>query len=148
MGADTSATHIIFFITSVVIALSVTGAIFLNIQSLTSAANAGSKTLSEQLKTDITIINDPENIPYSGNYYTFYVKNTGKEDLLTDYITILINGVVVSDANLDKTIIGGGVMWRTGDVLMINATVTLASGSHNIRVITGNGIEDSFNFRK
>ncbi len=141
MGADTSATHMIFFITSVVIALSVTGAIFLNIQSLTSAVTTGSKTLSEQLRTDITIINDPEKIPNSGDVYTFYVKNTGKEDLSTVYITVLINGVIVPWQT-------DSAVWQTGDVLMINATVQLANGSHNIRVITENGIEDSFNFRK
>ena len=138
----------IFFITSVIIALSVVGALFMNIQSLTSAATMGSKTLSEQLKTDITVINDPEIIPNSGGAYTFYVKNTGKEDLGKDYITVLVDGTVISEGNLNKTLItGDGAVWRSGDVLSINAAVSLTSGSHNLRVITENGIEDDFEFR-
>jgi len=147
MGAGASATQMIFFITSVIIALSVVGAIFMNIQSLSTAVNVGSKTLTGQLKTDITIINDPELIPNSGGNYTFYVKNTGKEGLNTEYITVLIDGSIIADANLNKTIIGSDTIWLTGDVLEINATTSLQAGSHNLRIITENGIEDTFSFR-
>jgi archaeal flagellar protein FlaG len=149
MGAGTSATHIIFFIVSVVISLGVAGALFMNVQSISNAAVAGSKTLSEQLKTDITVINDPDTIPYdsSSKIYTFYVKNTGQADLSTTHITVLIDGTLVPSGNLNKTIIGEGTMWQTGDVLKINATVTIASGSHKIRVMTDNGVEDEFEFR-
>jgi len=147
MGAGTSATQLIFFITSVIIALGVVGAMFMNIESITSAAITGSKTLSEQLKTDITVINDPELIPYSNGNYTFYIKNTGKEELDKIYITVIINGSLVPDANLNKTIISGDTIWRTGDVLKIDAAISLPAGSHNLRVITENGIEDNFAFR-
>jgi flagellar protein FlaG len=147
MGAGASATQMVFFIASVIIALSVVGAIFMNVQSLSSAAIIGSKTLTEQLKTDITVINDPEIIPNSGNIYTFYVKNTGVQELGTKYITVIIDGTIISDNDLNKTIIDGSQTWLTGDVLMINATVSLDPGSHNLRIITSNGIEDSFPFR-
>lgn len=122
----------------------------MNIQSISNAANTGSKTLSEQLKTDITVINDPDLIPFNSfsGVYTFYVKNTGKEDLSTDYITVLIDGAVVSDGNLNKAVIDGSSMWHTGDVLKINATVSLDTGSHKIRVIADNGIDDEFEFKK
>ena len=149
MGAGASATQMVFFITSVIIALSVVGAIFLNIQSISSAAIMGSKTFAEQLKTDITIISDSESIPYnsSSGIYTFYVKNTGKEELGIQYITVMIDGTIVSDSNLNKTILGNDPMWLSGDVLQINATTSLSASSHNIRVITANGIEDTFSFR-
>ena len=147
MGAGTSATQLIFFITSVIIALSVVGTMFLNIESISTAAVAGSKTLTEQLRTDITIINDPELIPNSGDRYTFYVKNTGKEDLGTEYITVIIDGAIVPDSSLNKTILSGQTMWLSEDVLAINATTSLQTGSHSLRVITGNGIEDTFSFR-
>lgn len=147
MGAGESATQMIFFIASVMIALSVVGAIFLNVQSLSSSVIIGSKTLSEQLKTDITVINDPEIIPNSSGKYTFYVKNTGIQELSTKYVNIIIDGTIISDNDLNKTIIEGGQTWLTGDVLMINATIPLAAGNHNLRVITGNGIEDTFLFR-
>ncbi|MFA4957007.1 MAG: flagellar protein G [Candidatus Methanoperedens sp.] len=148
MGAGASATQMVFFITSVIIALSVVGAIFMNIQSLSSAVIISSKTLTEQLKTDITVINDPEIIPNSsGIYYTFYVKNTGVQELGTKYINVIIDGNIISDNDLNKTIIEGGQTWLTGDVLQINTTVTLTAGNHNLRVITSSGIEDTFSFR-
>lgn len=147
MGAGSSATQMIFFITSVIIALSVVGAIFLNIQSISTSVIVAGKTLTEQLRTDITIINDPESIPNSSGNYTFYVKNTGKEELGIQYINVLIDGSLISDNNLNKTIIGSDPMWLTGDVLIINATTSLQAGSHNLRIITENGIEDTFSFR-
>jgi len=146
MGAGASATQMVFFIASVIIALSVVGAMFMNVQSLSSAVIIGSKTLSEQLKTDITVINDPEIIPNSSGIYTFYVKNTGMQELGTEYITVIIDGTIISDNNLNKTILEGGQTWLTGDVLKINATISLAAGNHNLRVITANGIEDTFSF--
>ncbi len=149
MGAGASATQMVFFIASVIIALSVVGAIFMNVQSLSSAVIVGSKTLSEQLKTDITVINDPEIIPNSsGLYYKFYIKNIGIQELGTKYITVIIDGTIISDNALNKTILEeGGQTWLTGDVLEINTTVSLAAGNHNLRVITANGIEDTFPFR-
>src|SRR5659263_82896 len=148
MGAGASATQMVFFIASVMIALSVVGALFMNVQSLSSSVVIGSKTLSEQLKTDITVINDPEIIPNSSGIYTFYVKNTGLQDLGINYITVIIDGTIISDNDLNKTILEeGGQTWLTGDVLQINTTVTLAARDHKLRVITGNGIEDTFLFR-
>jgi archaeal flagellar protein FlaG len=138
MGAGASATQMVFFIASVIIALSVVGAIFINVQSLSSSVVVGSKTLGEQLKSDITVINDPEIIPNSsGIYYTFYVKNTGLQELGTKYITVIIDGTIISDTDLNKTILeDGGQTWLTGDVLQINTTVSLATGNHKLRVIT------------
>lgn len=147
MGAGASATQIIFFIVSVVIALGVAGALVTTIQPLTSAANMGSKTLSGQMKTDITVINDPELIPFSNGNYTFYVKNTGNEELSTNDISVLINGVFIPDNSLTKTMLSGNTMWRIGDVMQLNVSTSLSSGSHNLRVITFNGVEDSFAFR-
>jgi len=148
MGAGTSATEMVFFITSVIIALSVVGAIFMNVQSISTAVTIGSRTLTEQLRTDITVINDPDFIHYSSGNYTFYIKNTGAEELGTEYINVLIDDTLIPDSDLDKTIIGGDQTWLTGDVLKINATIgSLGTGSHNLRVITANGIEDTFPFR-
>jgi flagellar protein FlaG len=148
MGAGTSATEMVFFIASIVIALNVVGAIFLNVQSVSNAVTIGSKTLTEQLWTDITVINDPDRILYSSPNYTFYVKNTGAQGLGTEYLNVIIDGTLISNDDLDKTIIGGDQTWLTGDVLKINVTVgALVPGSHDLRVITANGIEDTFSFR-
>ncbi len=147
MGADTSATHLIFFIVSVIIALSVAGALFMNIQSISTAAITGSKTLSEQLRTDITVINDPDSIPFSNGNYTFYIKNTGKEDLSTAYISVIIDGSVILGGSINKTILEGDALWRSGDVLKIDVATSLNPGSHKIRVVTNNGIDDELDFK-
>jgi flagellar protein FlaG len=148
MGAETSATHMIFFIASVIIAGSVVGALFINTQSVTDSIGAASKTLSEQLRTDITIINDPENIPKSGNVYTFYVKNTGSTILPTDYVNVIIDGRIIADSDMTKTIVDGSSTWSFGDVLQIDVTYAgLPSGDHTIRVITENGIDDIMDFK-
>lgn len=148
MGAGTSATHIIFFIAAVIIAGSVVGALFVNTQSVTDSLSAASKTLSEQLRTDITIINDPENIPTSGDVYTFYVKNTGNTILPIEYVNVIIDGVIIPDADMTKTLVDGSSTWNYGDVLQIDVTYPgLPSGDHTIRVITENGIDDTMDFK-
>ncbi len=147
MGAGASATQMIFFIACVVIALGVVGGLYLNIQSISTSVAIGSKTFSDQLRTDITVINDPEIIPNSSGTYTFYIKNTGKEDIFTQYITVIIDGSFVPEVNLNKTILNGDNVWIPGDVLEIDARVSISSGSHSFRVITENGVEDSFEFR-
>lgn len=69
-------THLIFFIGAVVIAVGVIGVVTTNVQSITASYSMNSRTLAEQLRTEITIINDPQIIPYVSNNYSFYVKNT------------------------------------------------------------------------
>lgn len=143
MGAE-SLTHLIFFIAAVIVATAVVGVVYTNVTAVASAAHAGGSTLSQQLKTDITIINDPGNINYSAGAYIFYVKNTGKSNLDPGLVTVLINGVVVSPGNI--SIVGGGsTVWRPVDVLQINVTA-IPAGDNNIRVVTENGIEDAMDF--
>jgi len=138
----------IFFIAAAIIAGSVAAALFINTQSVVDSVSIASKTLSGQLKTDVTIINDPEKIPRSGDVYTFYVKNTGKRILPTEYVNVIIDGTIISEADMTKTIVGGGSTWGSGDVLQIDVTYTgLSSGDHTIRVITENGIDDSMDFK-
>ena len=138
----------IFFIAAAIIAGSVAAALFINTQSVVDSVSIASKTLSGQLKTDVTIINDPEKIPRSGDVYTFYVKNTGKRVLPTEYVNVIIDGTIIPEADMTKTIVGGGSTWGSGDVLQIDVTYTgLSSGDHTIRVITENGIDDSMDFK-
>ncbi len=147
MGAETSSTHLIFFITAMIIAGSIATIIYTNVGSIVNAAWEGSNTLSKQLKSDITIINDPKNISYDGSNYIFYVKNTGRSTLAYEYVTVLIDGIVVQDSNIQKTIIGGGSVWNPADVLELKVNTTLSSGDHRIRVVTENGVEDTLDFR-
>lgn len=149
MGAETSSTHLIFFIVAMIIATGVAGVIYTNVNAVVNSTQYASSTLSRQLQTDITIINDPGNIPKSGDIYTFYVKNTGKSTLTAELVTVLINGVYIPDDDVQKTVIGGGTttVWRTSEILQLEVTyASMPSGDNNLRLITENGVDDSFKF--
>ena len=149
MGAETSSTHLIFFIVAMIIAAGVAGVIYTNVNAVANATQSAGNTLSQQLQTDITIINDPGNIPKSGDIYTFYVKNTGKSTLTTELVSVLINGVYIPDDDVQKTVIDGGItpVWRTSEVLQLDVTyVSMPSGDNDLRVITENGVDDFLEF--
>lgn len=149
MGAETSSTHLIFFIVAMIIAAGVASVIYTNVNAVANATQSAGNTLSQQLQTDITIINDPGNIPKIGNVYTFYVKNTGKSTLTTELVSVLINGVYIPDDDVQKTVIGGGTttVWRTSEVLQLDVTyASMPLGDNNLRLITENGVDDSFEF--
>ena len=149
MGAETSSTHLIFFIVAMIIAAGVAGMIYTNVNAVVNSTQSASSTLSKQLQTDITIINDPGNIPKSGDIYTFYVKNTGKSTLTTELVSVLINGVYIPDDDVQKTVIDGGItpVWRTSEVLQLDVTyASMPSGDNDLRVITENGVDDFLEF--
>ena len=148
MGAETSSTHLIFFIVAMIIAAGVAGVIYTNVNAVVNSTQSASSTLSKQLQTDITIINDPGKIPESGNVYTFYVKNTGKSTLTTELVSVLVNGVYIPDAAVQKTVIGGGTttVWRTSEVLRLDVTYASMLSDNNLRVITENGVDDFLEF--
>ena len=146
MGAETSSTHLIFFIVAMIIAGGVVSVIYTNVNTITRSSGEGAARLSEQLRTDITIINDPANIPKSGNNYTFYVKNTGKSTLSHSFINVIINGQMVPDSNVTKTVVDGITVWRPSEVLKIEVTYSSMLFENKIRIITENGIEDTLEF--
>ncbi len=147
MGAGTSTTHLIFFIAAMILAAGVVGVIYANINAIVWASQEGASTLSKQLKTDITIINDPAKIPISGDNYTFYVKNTGKSNLVPEYVTVILNGEVIPDRNVTKTVIDGNTVWRPADVLLLNVTYAgMPNGDNSIKIVTDNGIDDKMDF--
>lgn len=149
--AETAITHMIFFIAAILIAMTVIVVMSANVQSLTGATASSSKVLSEQIKTDITIINDPEMIPYvsSSKKYTFYAKNTGSTNLDTEYLDVFIDGLHVDPENLETEFFDQDVLWRPGDTLVINVKVEnkMNSGDHRILIATENGKSDSMDFR-
>lgn len=137
----------IFFIAAMIIATGVVSVVYSNINEMTGAGRESANTISQQMKTAITIINDPSNIPRNGDVYTFYVKNIGKSDLAFDQVTVLIDGDVILNNDLNKTIIGGNTTWYPSDVLQLDVTyASMPAGDNKIIVITENGIDDSLEF--
>ncbi|WP_340819099.1 flagellar protein G [Methanolobus sp. WCC4] len=150
-GAETAITHMIFFIAAIILAISAVALITADVQSLVSSSGASSRLLSEQMRTDITIINDPETIPFdnSTQKYTFYAKNTGKTELVPDYVTVLVDGILIDPSDVDLSLDDGDIMWRPGYVLTMNVTTTpspLGSGDHRIQVAAENGKSGAMSF--
>ncbi len=145
-----SITHLIFFIAAIMIAVGVIGVVTTNVQSITTSYSMGSKSLADQLKTDITIINDPAAIPYSYNNYSFFVKNTGKSILDPSTVNMFVDGNYTR--NLTYSVMEGGTSWSPSYVLMLNYSTlknpALSSGDHSVRVVAGNGVFDTMAFRK
>ncbi|ETA67474.1 MAG: archaeal flagellar protein FlaG [Methanolobus sp.] len=151
-GAETAVTHMIFFIAAMVLAISVVVLISGNVQSMIASSSASSKILSEQMRTDITIVNDPEIIPYDGGSgkYTFYAKNTGKTELAPEYVTVLVDGIFIEPVDVNAALTDGDIVWRPGEILTLNVTTTpspLEAGDHRVLVAADNGKSGAMNFK-
>ncbi|MCX9073324.1 MAG: flagellar protein G [Candidatus Methanoperedens sp.] len=143
-------THLIFFIGAIVIAVGVIGVVTTNVQSITASYGMNSRTLADQLRTDITIINDPEKILLVSNNYSFFVKNTGKSTLDPSTVNMFVDGRYTM--NLTYTIMEGGSFWYPANVLRLNYSTALnpalsSSEPHTVRVVAGNGVFDTLPFK-
>lgn len=76
MTSETT-TRLIMYIGAVVTAAGIIGVVSNYVGFITVSYGMGSKTLADRLRTEITIINEPQIIPYVSNNYSSYVKNTG-----------------------------------------------------------------------
>ncbi len=141
-------THLIFFIGAVVIAVGVIGVVTTNVQSITASYGMSSKTLADQLKTDIAIINDPAAIPYSSGNYSFFVKNTGKSTLDPTSVNMFVDGKYLNTSR-NWTVMDGGNLWYPTYVLRLNYTTSqfTAGTDHSVRVVASNGVFDTMPFR-
>ena len=142
-------TQLIFFIGAIVIAVGVIGVVTTNVQSISVSYGLNSKTLADQLKTDITVINDPAMIPFSSNNYSFFVKNTGKSTLDPTTVNMFVDGKYT--LNLTYTIMEGGSSWYPTYVLRLNYSTVknppLSGTDHSVRVVAGNGVFDTMAFK-
>ena len=149
MGLDTSATKSIFFIAAVIVAVTLAGIFTTITYKLSSDIGVRSDIVSSVLKSDITIINDPESVPYNSTTeeLIIYVKNTGKNILYTSKVTIIIDGLVIPDSNITATIMGGEENWSPDTVVDFHIYVSLSSGDHKVKVVLDNGVSDEMYFR-
>ena len=144
-----SISHLIFFIGAIIIAVGVIGVVTTNVQSITASYGMNSKSLADQLKTDITIINDPAAIPYINNNYSFFVKNTGKSTIDPATVNMFVDGNYTNITN-KWTVMESGNLWYPTYVLRLNYTTTtaLSTGDHTVLVVAGNGVFDTMPFRR
>ena len=144
MAADSSVSHTLFFIVAVLVAGSLAGVFIGLANDMSRTMQDRGDAISDQLQTDITIINDPVVVPYSDSTLTLYVKNTGTSTLSRSSLTILVDGLyqnyTVPGAPADPS-------WTPQKVLEIEMEVVLLPGDHKVKVVTANGVADEMQFR-
>ena len=145
MGFSLTGTHVVFFIASVIIASAVSGVFLTVIDGVMTSFSERGKRIEENLDTKFIIINDPDYIPTSGNFYLFYVKNIGSKSLATtnDTFNIFIDGEIVILANYyfsDNSIQPDEVT-----TLYIDDS-EISIGDHTLRAVGPQDIVDEFIF--
>ncbi|QSG07040.1 flagellar protein G [Halapricum desulfuricans] len=149
--ASVSASHLILFIASVLVAASVAGTITNTVGRLSAGVSEQGDALSQDVRTDVEVISDSGAQIYNrtgdGNV-TLLVKNTGSRILPAngDQLTVLLDGAFQSA--IEVTVVDGEDpdSWRPGDVVRVEfAAPNLGSGDRRVKVSI-NGDEEVFRF--
>jgi archaellum component FlaG (FlaF/FlaG flagellin family) len=145
MGFSLTGTHVVFFITAVIVAGAVSGVLMAVSVNVTTSLSERGDRVREQLDTEFVIINDNENIPSDSGFYQFYLKNIGGATLITteDIFQVFIDGDIVETSyyNFSTTSI------KIGEVATLNiATSMISSGDHTLRIVGPLAIDEEFIF--
>jgi archaellum component FlaG (FlaF/FlaG flagellin family) len=145
MGFSLTGATVIFFILSLIVA-GVASGVFLAVSNNVNEglSNRGDK-VREQIDTEFMIINDNENIPNSGGYYNFYLKNIGNNKLVTTNETfqLFVDGELISKYNYYFSI----DHIQPAEVTTIYvATSVISSGDHALKVVDPMAVDDKFTF--
>lgn len=149
--ASVSASHLIIFIASVLVAASVAGTITNTVGRLSSAVSDQGNDLSNNVRTNVEIISDSGAQVYNrsgeGNL-TLLVKNTGSNRLPASAtaLDVVLDGVYRNAVSV--TVVDGPDTdtWTPGDVVRVDIAASgLSSGDHRVQV-TVNGDEEVFRF--
>ena len=145
--ASVSASHLILFIASMMIAASVAGVFTSSIGQLSGALSEQGIDVSSDVRTDVEVISDSgSDAIYDSGTITLYVKNTGTERLAADpgQMDILVDGQFVTDYSVTRA--DGSGSWRPGSVVRVDIQQSLSAGDHRVQ-LTVNGDEEVFEFR-
>lgn len=149
--ASVSVSHLIIFIAAMIVAASVAGLLTNTVNDISSAIEDQGFSTSDEIRSDITIINDPGAEVYnsSDEELTLFVKNTGSTELsnASRDIDILVNGIFVSVADGDIQLLGGKEVWGQSTVAQITVNTTgtrsINAGENRVKVVADGG-EDVF----
>ena len=163
--ASVPVSHLVLFIASLVIAAGVVGTVTTGVDRVSSAIDDGSLDATEQLRTDITVISDPNAGVYDANdddvgTVTLLIKNTGTQRLHPDgsSIDVVFDGQFVRpDATEGEVVsVDGATAWSRGDVLELTIDLDELDGvdepldeedsDHRVH-LSVNGDEELFQFR-
>ena len=152
--ASVSASHLIIFVASLVIAAGVVGTLTTGVERVSSSIDDGSLDVSQQIRMDMSVISDPGEPSFNddGNL-VIHVRNTGSQSVPIDTsaFDIVLNGEFQTGED-DFTIVdpnGEETVWRPGGVVEITfeGTENTDLNTDNRLFLTVNGDEELFEFR-
>jgi flagellar protein FlaG len=147
--ASASASHLILFIASLMVAASVAGTFTSSVNQISSAIDDQSYDISGDIKTDVEVISDPAGPIYDRNgnqNVTLLVKNTGSNDLpaTARNVDVILDGQYATDVHL--TVLDEA-QWSPGAVARLNVSgQALNAGDHRVKVVV-NEDEEIFRFK-
>ncbi|WP_418280130.1 flagellar protein G [Halorubrum sp. DTA98] len=162
--ASVPVSHLILFVASLVIAAGVVGTVTTGVDRVSSAVDDGSLDATEQLRTDVTVISDPNSGVYDPNAgedgnVTLLIKNTGTQRLRPDGsgLDVVFDGTFVrpNATSGELVSVDGATAWSRGDVLALTIDLDEIDGAGSLddensdhRVyLSINGDEELFQFR-
>ena len=138
------AAFIILFIASMVATVGVAGVVTNQAQVISGTSENRIQEMQEDVRTDVTVINDPgsrsSTYDATNETVTVYVKNVGDRPLPTDpnAIDLLVDGRYQTDFTV--TVLDGDE-WYNGAVARIRANETLAQNETHRVVVRIDGSE-------
>lgn len=145
MASDDSFTQMIFFVASIIVAVSIAATIIGVTGLMTEEMRTKANNAASEMGSSIVFVNDPRHVPYEGGVITFYIKNTGETAQSYQKLIIFIDGEY---RDFNASIVGSsGGNWVTGGVLEVTAMIALDNGDHTAKAILSNGVSDTLDFR-
>ncbi|EMA32403.1 flagellin [Halobiforma nitratireducens] len=160
--ASVSATHIILFVASMIVAAGIAGTVVMEVNQLSDAVETRGSNVAEEIETDIEITSDAGHVDAlyeedeeTGEVteLTILVKNigSGSLDATTSEVDILVDGRYVSSDYLEvQRVDVEDDSWRPGGVVEVTVDIenkgdVTVSGDTRVTAIV-NGNEDSIDF--
>lgn len=154
-----SASHLVIFIASVVVAAAVAGTLVTEVDQVSQSVTDQSADVSESIQTDVQIISDKSNqtdaiYDDGANNVTLLVKNTGSTELTarSDAVDLLVEGRFITPENVTVELVEAPeeTAWSPGSVIEVrvdlNGTFDSLDGPTRVSVVV-NDNEDTIRFR-
>ena len=149
--SSVSATHLILFIASLVLAVAIAGTLVMEVGHMSTAIENRGTNVAEEIGTEVEIVSD-EGAPdgmYDDDEITVLVKNVGSESLPVEEraVDLLIDGGYVPNDDIEeveRVDVEGSDTWRPGGVVEVTIDVEEKDieGDTSITVIS-DGSEDT-----
>lgn len=150
MGADTTSTQLVFFISATLVAVAAAGTLTGIVHNLANTMSVRGAAVEAELTSSIEVVNDPRRVVTSPKAL-FYVKNTGQTTLDANETAVILDGRLVKTNN---TLLNGARTFAPGALLLLEYTASaqnppyaIGAGDHTLRVSMQNGAHDEFSFR-